>query len=95
MGYRIELGEIEAAAISLKGIKSAAAVCDSESGRILLICEGKVKEPEQISETLKKKIPSYMLPDEIIKIKVMPYNANGKIDRAKLKKYITTDRKMR
>lgn len=29
-------------------------------------------------------LPDYMLPDRLISVDAMPYNANGKIDRSKL-----------
>lgn len=32
-------------------------------------------------EGLKTRLPSYMLPNVLIRTNVMPYNANGKLDR--------------
>ncbi len=86
MGYRIELGEIEAAANSMEGIKASAALYDGSTGRLLLICDSGGIEADSISEHLKRKLPDYMLPDNLIRIDAMPHNANGKIDRNKLKK---------
>ena len=38
-------------------------------------------------EKLRKKLPAYMIPKEIISIKQIPINKNGKIDRLELAKY--------
>ena len=86
MGYRIELGEIEAAAGSIEKVKSAAALYDVDAGRILVIYEGSIKDTDEVLQKTADKVPSYMCPDEVIRIKQMPYNANGKIDRQRLLK---------
>lgn len=86
MGYRIELGEIEAAAGSFAKIKSAAALYDAEAGRILVLYEGSIKDTDEVLQKTADKVPPYMRPDEVIRIKQMPYNANGKIDRQRLLK---------
>ena len=86
MGYRIELGEIEAAAGSIEKVKSAAALYDADAGRILVIYEGSIKDTDEVLQQTADKVPPYMRPDEVIRIKQMPYNANGKIDRQRLLK---------
>lgn len=86
MGYRIELGEIEAAAGSIEKVKSAAALYDADAGRILVIYEGSIKDTDEVLQKTADKVPPYMRPDEVIRIKQMPYNANGKIDRQRLLK---------
>lgn len=86
MGYRIELGEIEAAAGSIEKVKSAAALYDADTGRILVVYEGSIKDRDEVLQQTADKVPPYMRPDEVIRIKQMPYNANGKIDRQRLLK---------
>lgn len=86
MGYRIELGEIEAAAGSIEKVKSAAALYDADAGRILVIYEGSIKDTDEVLQQTADKVPPYMRPDDVIRIKQMPYNANGKIDRQRLLK---------
>ena len=88
-GYRIELGEVETATYGIDKIKSAVAVFDSDKDAIVLIYVGKIKEDELLS-ALTNKIPGYMLPDILIKVPELPYNANGKIDRAWLNKNYST-----
>ena len=84
MGYRIELGEIEAAAGAIEKVKSAAALYDKDTGSILVVYEGSIKDTEDVLQKTAEKVPPYMRPDRVIRIRQMPYNANGKIDRQKL-----------
>ncbi len=88
-GYRIELGEIETAVYGIDKIKSAVAIFDAAKDAIVLIYVGKIKEDELLS-ALSNKIPGYMLPNILIGTAELPYNANGKIDRAWLTKNYTT-----
>ncbi len=85
MGYRIELGEIETAINNIDGIIICACVYDSDKSEIVLYYQGQDLTEKQILEESSNKLPNYMRPNRIIKLDRMPYNANGKIDRAKLK----------
>lgn len=84
MGYRIELGEIEAGANSVEKVKGCACIYDKEADLLVLIYEGTVKNPQVIIDAVKNKVPPYMMPDKVLRIKEMPKNANGKIDRKAL-----------
>lgn len=83
-GYRIELGEIEIAVSGIKGINMNCCLYDAECKSIILFYEGELEEKELI-EILREKIPHYMIPQTTVKMENMPLNANGKIDRKKLK----------
>lgn len=85
MGHRIELGEIETAAAGIDGVETAACIYDDEKQRIVLFYLGQHLEDQVIEEFLHTKIPEYMVPGVIIYLNDFPYNANGKIDRKKLK----------
>lgn len=84
MGYRIELGEIETNTSSLDGVDICACTYDSEKDLIIMFYQGKIKQ-EDLLIKIKDKVPNYMVPNKIIKLKQMPYNQNGKIDRNHLK----------
>lgn len=84
-GYRIELGEIEAAAILVEGVKKAAVLYDHGKEEIVAFYEGKPKDTAEFLKLLHARVPAYMMPDKAIRLRNMPYNANGKIDREALK----------
>lgn len=88
MGYRIELGEIETAVNAIEGIILCACVYDNASSKIVLFYQGNKLDKKDLLEQAKKRLPNYMCPNEIICLDKMPYNANGKVDRKKLKEMI-------
>lgn len=80
MGRRIELGEIEAAAMAQGKVSAACCVFDPVKGRLTLYYTGET-EVGALRETLKKRLPRYMLPRVIRKLETMPRTENGKIAR--------------
>ena len=88
MGYRIELGEIETAINAIDGIILCACIYDTANSKIVLFYQGNKLDEKELLEQAKKRLPNYMRPNEIICLERMPYNANGKIDRKKLKEMI-------
>lgn len=84
MGYRIELGEIEANISAAEGVQACACLYDSAKERLVAIYQGRAKEAA-VMEEAKKRLPVYMHPNVLIRVKNMPHNANGKIDRNYLK----------
>jgi len=91
-GYRIELGEIEAALSSLACLQESAVVVIDRGGfEGCLICCAYVQQtgwhctPSNLRKELEKQIPSYMIPVRWMVSTTLPKNANGKIDRPKLK----------
>lgn len=85
MGYRIELGEIETNINSLKGLTISACIYDDKKKLIVLFYESQNLNDEDVNSFASKKLLKYMRPNKIYKLPKMPYNANGKIDRVKLK----------
>lgn len=85
MGHRIELGEIETAAGGVDGIETCACIYDDEKQKIVFFYKGAEDMGGILKESFSKKIPDYMIPNVNIQIKEFPYNANGKIDRKRLK----------
>lgn len=85
MGYRIELGEIETAVNAVEGMKACACVYDAEKEKIVLVYTGDKLDDKKVVDSIRQKLPPYMLPNKIKQVKAMPYNANGKIDRVWLK----------
>ncbi len=91
MGYRVELGEIEAAAYAVPGVKQAVALYDAKPDEIVLLYAGKKMEDAVLMPLLSARLPVYMLPSRIVRLREMPYNANGKTDRALLRAQYTQE----
>jgi len=88
-GYRIELREIENAVLSISEIDSACVLYHEKDKNIILFYESK-KELNTIfiRKELISLLPKYMLPTKYIYFKKLPLNANGKVDRKLLKKFV-------
>lgn len=84
MGYRIELGEIEHAAMNVAQIQRACCIYNDRRQVIVLVYEGQA-DTDTVRETVKSRVPEYMVPGTILQLEAMPMNANGKIDRKLLK----------
>lgn len=84
LGHRIELGEIEVAISSLDEISMCCCIYDSKHSKIVLFLEQEMTRAE-INSRLRELIPDYMLPNKVVCVNKLPLNANGKIDRVKLK----------
>lgn len=84
MGHRIEMGEIETAVSSLPEISLNCCLYDEKRQKIVLFIEEEL-DKAYINEKISRLVPEYMLPNKVIRVEKMPINANGKIDRVKLK----------
>lgn len=91
MGYRIELEEIENAIIRLPGIKECAVVHTISKNNLSKIIAYLAVENDDPSRDYKVElrhyVPNYMIPNTITILEVLPKNANGKIDRNRLKNF--------
>ena len=85
MGYRIELGEIENAINAFENITISCCIYDEQEDKIVLFYQGKQLSEQDIFEMAKERLPRYMCPNVVIQLDRIPYNANGKLDRNKLK----------
>ena len=84
-GFRIEPGEIETAADALSGVSASAVIYHEHTQRLQLVYVGEGIQEIHLAAWLHGRIPVYMMPDDIVRINVMPLNANGKTDRKRLK----------
>ena len=87
-GYRIELGEIENRLLKFKGIDRVLAHVIARSRYDKFICLYYIAEKEYevkfLKEFLSNHLPDYMVPQHIMRLKVIPTTKNGKVDRKKL-----------
>ena len=88
-GNRIELGEIEAAARLLPGAENVCAVFDKPRQEIVLFIEAAEEIPlRTLRRSLRGAIPAYMMPARAVTMEKLPHNANDKIDRVYLAKWL-------
>jgi len=90
MGYRIELEEIEAAINRLEYVIQSAAVYrrvrDSFGHIVAYVATADVEVDEaRLRGDVGALLPPYMMPNRFVVSRELPKNANGKVDRARLK----------
>jgi amino acid adenylation domain-containing protein len=86
-GHRTELSEIEAACRELVDADIAAVpwpLGDGGATGVVLFCTGAEVDERTLQDTLRARLPTYMIPQEIIRRPRLPRNANGKLDRRAL-----------
>ncbi|OUM66075.1 hypothetical protein PIROE2DRAFT_6786 [Piromyces sp. E2] len=89
-GQRIELGEIESAIKEIEGIDFVTVLDktnEKTNDKYLVayyITQNKYLNAIDIRNYLEKKLPKYMIPKFFMKIKEIPFNVNGKLDRKAL-----------
>lgn len=89
-GNRVELGEVEARLLEFPEVSQAAVVAHGmDSGAKTLVAfvspvNGHAPDHAELSDFLRSKVPSYMIPNAFVVLDKLPINANGKIDRRSL-----------
>ncbi|HEX5718504.1 MAG TPA: amino acid adenylation domain-containing protein, partial [Thermoanaerobaculia bacterium] len=89
-GFRIEPGEIEVALGRHPGVREAAVVVhENQPGDKRLVAwvapEGApAPSPSELRETLRQRLPEYMLPSAFVFLEALPLSPNGKVDRRAL-----------
>ncbi|HXO22436.1 MAG TPA: amino acid adenylation domain-containing protein [Thermoanaerobaculia bacterium] len=103
-GLRIELGEIEAQLRAHAGVKEAVAVASeyapNEWRLTAYYVSSRLEEAgaedgleDELREALAGKLPSYMVPNLFVRLREIPLNPNGKIDREALPAPSTAERR--
>lgn len=96
-GFRIEVEEIEKCLRQLSGVAEAAVVAIGEeaSQRHLRACIRPSPEadgdalPDLLAQMLREHLPDYMVPAQFVLVDQIALNANGKIDRERLRQIRT------
>ncbi|HEX7874810.1 MAG TPA: acyl-CoA ligase (AMP-forming), exosortase A system-associated [Sphingobium sp.] len=95
-GNRISPTEIEEAAVAVPGVAEAAAlgIPDERLGqaiRLFLRADGDAAAlAESVQASLRRDLPNFMQPREIVVLLELPRNPNGKIDRVALAEMVTS-----
>jgi amino acid adenylation domain-containing protein len=100
-GYRVELGEIEAALMQSQGIVEAAVVAFTNGtglrhlAAFFVAAQAATLTTKELRESLKARLPSYMLPSAWRQLDAMPLTPNGKLDRRALEKMAVANKTVR
>ena len=96
-GFRVELGEVEAHLHTYPGIVESAVVYQTDpawaSGRLVAFyaSSDRVDDAElaaRLEHHLRTQLPSHMVPQHYQRFERLPVNANGKIDRTRLRQRV-------
>lgn len=82
-GFRVELSEVVAALRSHPGVKQATVVLDERRHGLVAYVVGDV-EGALLTQALRERLPSYMVPGVVMKLDAIPLTPNGKVDRRAL-----------
>lgn len=85
-GYRIELGEIEAA-LRRSGAVEAVCLMWPDPATITAVMSG-VTDPAAVADASADSLPPYMVPASVHALETLPVNANGKVDRTALRRWL-------
>ncbi|MCF2859280.1 amino acid adenylation domain-containing protein [Pseudoalteromonas sp. SMS1] len=91
-GFRVELGEIEQQLSQLSDVDTAVVVTEQQShglGLIAYIQSTKFSDPtfaDRLKRALGERMPTYMVPSDIVVMEKLPINASGKLERQQLPK---------
>ncbi|WP_113675355.1 non-ribosomal peptide synthetase [Vallitalea guaymasensis] len=94
LGNRIELDEIENKINQVTGVKNSVMTCIKTKDTKQLVCYyiSSTIEENTLRDILKKSLPAYMIPNQIIRLETFPLTVNGKIDMEKLNKNKSTNK---
>lgn len=89
-GARVELGDVEAAIGSHDDVAdcAAAARAETDGGHRLVAYissrSGNAIDARTVRDAVASRLPDFMVPSEVVQLRALPRNDNGKIDRARL-----------
>lgn len=87
-GYRIAPGEIEDVLNRLDFMKRAICLYDSIGMKIILFWQGDADRIEELYQYANENLPPHMLPGKYVNVPEFPLNNSGKVDRARLVRWI-------
>ncbi|MYR42827.1 non-ribosomal peptide synthetase, partial [Streptomyces sp. SID5910] len=91
-GHRIELGEVESALEDDPAVLHAVATVVDTPVRHLaaaVSAAGEAPDPEEVRLRAAQRLPAYMVPERVLVLRDLPLTANGKLDRAAVRRTLT------
>ncbi len=93
-GFRVELGEIDHAALQCPQVQAVATLLqqDKQGDKkiiVFVVYKDGMQAEEELRNTLRAKLPAYMLPARYTAVSKIPLTINGKVDKAALLAQLT------
>ncbi|MEW2219649.1 amino acid adenylation domain-containing protein [Streptomyces sp. NPDC006990] len=91
-GHRIELGEVESALEDDPAVLHAVAcVLDTPARHLAaaVSAPGDAPDPDQVLLRAGQRLPAHMVPERLLVLRDLPLTANGKLDRAAVRRALT------
>ncbi|AEN08672.1 amino acid adenylation domain-containing protein [Streptomyces sp. DvalAA-21] len=91
-GHRIELGEVESALEDDPAVLHAVAcVLDTPARHLAaaVSAAGEAPDPDRVRLRAAQRLPAYMVPERLLVLRNLPLTANGKLDRAAVRRALT------
>ena len=83
--------EIERRLEKIRGLVRSCCVLDEKKSRIVAFYVGNI-EPADIRRGVKTELPVYMSPGRIVRVREIPLNKNGKLNREYFRNWIREER---
>ncbi|MGB7921864.1 MAG: amino acid adenylation domain-containing protein, partial [Pyrinomonadaceae bacterium] len=90
-GYRIELGEIEAVINERTEVRESVVIVREDApgdkriaAYLIIDRDAQAPTPADLHNSLKERLPNYMLPSAFVMLDALPLTPNGKVDRRAL-----------
>ena len=90
-GFRVELEEVEATMLALPDVREAVCVAPQDlSGERSIVAylvtkSGQAADPAAVRARLAERLPSFMVPSQVVTLRKLPLSPNGKVDRKALR----------
>ncbi|WP_282781715.1 non-ribosomal peptide synthetase, partial [Nocardia sp. CC201C] len=101
-GQRLEPGEVEAALTGVTGVAQAVALAhgseDAAGARLVayvVAAPGTELDPAAVRESVRRRLPGYLVPDVVTVLDELPLTSSGKIDRRALPEPVLTPHQFR
>src|SRR5437764_3655602 len=86
-GYRIELGEIEKVLLESAEVQQTVVIARGENANdkrlvaYVVPRDGEIIEMEKLADSLRRRLPAYMVPSHFVAMSELPLTVNGKVNR--------------
>lgn len=90
-GYRIDLSEIEKSILTMTKVKNCLVAIQNKECIICYYISEQFIPMVEFIETVREKLPKYMIPHEYVRVSCIPTKSSGKVEMKEVEKYVLAD----